>query len=76
LEWLGALAREIATTTSAVLQYLDAKAKAQAKPKPKPEPEWLQKKGTTPFDNFCKFPCRYEGKEPTCKWKDPAKQQK
>jgi hypothetical protein len=76
LEWLGALAREIATTTPVVLQYLDAKAKAQAKPKPQPEPEWLQKKGTTPFDNFWKFPCRFEGKEPTCKWKDPAKQQK
>ena len=76
LEWLGALAREIATTTPAILQYLDAKAKAQAKPKPEPKPEPERKQGRTPFDNFWKFPCRFEGKEPTCKWKDPAKQQK
>ena len=80
MEWLEALTREIATTTPAALQYLDAKAKAQAKakPKPQPEPEWLHKKGTTPFDNFWKFPCRFEGKEPKkfCKWKEPAYQQK
>ena len=84
MEWLESLKQEVALTTPAVLQYLESKAKAQAQPKPPPKPlderpekpYWYQKKGTTPFDNLWKFPCKFEGKEPTCKWKEPSNQQK